>query len=421
MVMVVLAIVAVDLAVIGFWHHLINDRTHGFAENHLKHYGRLLAREIISNSADTSSLASLAGDLELSILVRSASRHWQSPGASQLWSSFAGAGRKGGSPDSLTFAWKNRRLAVICAGKKDTVIIMASPHDAFSVGKAFGGLAVVLSLILLITWGGIRHLFKPIRRLEGGVMALEKGDLSYRIPEKGKDELSRLAHSFNAMAQSLQVRLEARRHLLRDVSHEFRSPLTRMRLAAELLAAEPGKIDLLEDIAILEAMVQEILESERLENPAGALNRAPVDLADLVRQESRFLEGRPPGYRLALPEQPVRLSLDSVRVRMVLRNILENAVKHGGDAPSPVEIRLSPSEGAWILTMRDFGPGIPPEALPFLFEPFYRADKARVAGHGFGLGLALVKRICDAHGISVTVTSDLGKGSVFRLEFPSVS
>ncbi len=412
----ILTLIAVDLAVVGFWRHAFGDRFHGRAEKHFSQYAELLLSKM-AEAKDTLEVAALVRKLDLDASVRTSRFNWISPDFTRQWTHLAATGSDTVVQDRIHLRWAKGQLAAELLNGADTVAVIASMRPFESAGKPLIALALALGVILFANWFGLRHILRPVRELERGVQAIEQGDLKYRLPEKGKDELARLAKSFNAMTASVDQRLQAREQLLRDVSHELRSPLTRLRLAAEMLASGNLREDLLEDIHVLEKMVQEILESERLTSSAGALKRTPVDFIALLREEIASQSGRLPGIRESIDFSEVIWNVDAERMRIVLRNLLDNALKYSPADGQPVDISLQEKVSTWLLRIQDYGSGIPASALPHLFEPFYRVDSARSAGSGFGLGLALVKRICDAHSISIHVDSQVGQGSSFQLEF----
>jgi signal transduction histidine kinase len=269
----------------------------------------------------------------------------------------------------------------------------------------------------ILTWIFVRRQLQPVRELARGVAAVERGDLDARLLERGSNELADLARSFNAMTRSLKERLEARDQLLLDVSHELRSPLTRMRVALEM--AEPGSAvdSLREEVVSLEHMVSEILESERLNSPAGGLKLVWTDVNALIDAKLSRFEDAPPGIHrggAALP--PLRV--DPERLRQVLRNLLENALKYGGNTGRPVELTTRVEGARAVITVRDWGQGVPEAEQRLIFEPFYRTDRSRSGIPGYGLGLPLCKRIVEAHGGTIAFTSRLGEGSTVTVKLP---
>jgi signal transduction histidine kinase len=208
--------------------------------------------------------------------------------------------------------------------------------------------------------------------------------------------------------------------LLLDVSHELRSPLTRMKVALEFVGEDAVKDKLQQEIRELEAMVTELLESERLNSDHGGLVLAETDLVPLVRELAETYNDQQLGVRVLTLPPTLRVMIDADRIRMAVRNVLENAVKHSLPERGPVEIWVEARDGKAVqVSIRDHGPGIPADEHGRIFEPFYRVDKSRSrATGGYGLGLSLAKKIMTAHGGDIVLTSQFGKGSTFTLEFP---
>jgi signal transduction histidine kinase len=213
------------------------------------------------------------------------------------------------------------------------------------------------------------------------------------------------------MGGDIRQMLDAKRALLLAISHELRSPLTRARLNTELLPETPDVLPardaLLRDLADMRDLITDLLESERLASPHAALHREPVDLAALAGEVVASLEGAPAVKLTAASDLPT-LVLDRTRIRLLLRNLLDNALRHSVDAPHPPEIDLRAEGSGLRITVRDHGPGVPDDQLPHLAQPFYRPDAARErATGGVGLGLYLCKLVAQAHGGTFTVRNAL--------------
>ena len=268
-------------------------------------------------------------------------------------------------------------------------------------------LALLLALIV-IAYAYVRRLLRPLDDIRDGAERFGRGVFDQPIPLRRRDELGDLAQRINTMAHDIQGMLDAKRALLLALSHELRSPLTRARLNAELLPATPeGETEraaLLRDLAEMRDLISDLLESERLASPHAALQREPVDLAALVRD---VVAEHPEGGRvvLDLAEGLPLLAMDRLRIRLLVRNLLENALRYGGDASEPPRIALRAAEqGGLVLEVRDFGPGVDAAQLERLTEPFYRTDSARQrATGGVGLGMYLCRLVAEAHGGTLTV------------------
>lgn len=274
-------------------------------------------------------------------------------------------------------------------------------------------LAAFVFLVLVGAWTVLRHLLRPLRTLALGVEQLGAGQLDVSVPVRSRDEFGELSRAFNDMARSVRERISARDQLLLDVSHELRSPLTRMKVALELLPAGPQSAGMAADVAEMEVMIAEILELERLRDGRG-LRLERVDLNALVAQT--IAASRAPGTRQKRDRDELWLALDGERMRTVLRNLLENAIKYSLPDSAPVEIATAMEGHTVVVRVRDDGPGVPPEDIPQLFEPFFRVDRSRSKQTGgYGLGLSICKRIVEAHGGRIAVEAHAPRGTSFVL------
>ena len=263
--------------------------------------------------------------------------------------------------------------------------------------------ALALGLILL-TYACVHRLLKPLDDIREGADRFGRGDFDRPIPQRRCDELGDLALRINAMAHDIKGMLDAKRGLLLALSHELRSPLTRARLNAELLPDTPDgaaeRAALLRDLNEMRDLISDLLESERLASPHAALQREPVDLAALVREVVAEMPGGD-AVTFDLADDLPPLALDRTRVRLLVRNLLDNALRHSPDATrSPLITLRAAADGPGVdLTVRDFGPGVDASQLAHLTEAFYRTDGARQrATGGVGLGLYLCRLVAVAHG-----------------------
>lgn len=259
---------------------------------------------------------------------------------------------------------------------------------------------VVLLLLTLVAYKYVRRMLRPLEDIRAGAERFGRGEFGQAIPVRRHDELGDLAGDINAMARSIHDMLEAKRALLLAISHELRSPLTRARLHAELLPeagdAATRRAALLRELQEMADLVTELLESERLGQGHATLQREATDLGELVRAA---IAGSAVGAEIA-PDLPA-LALDRARIRLLVRNLVDNALRHGAGAQAPVVRAARAGDAHIALLVRDFGPGVDAAVLPQLAEPFYRPDAARArATGGVGLGLYLARLIAQAHGAS---------------------
>jgi len=256
-------------------------------------------------------------------------------------------------------------------------------------------LLCVIGLLGIIgtAFGLIRHMVRPLHALALGADAFRRGEFSHRVPVIHGDEIGDLAMRFNQMAADIQAMLDGKRALLLAISHELRSPLTRARLHAELVGEGESRDALLLELAQMRDLITALLESERLGSGHSALQLSDCDLAEFAREQTQ------PGVELRVePDLPL-LKLDRLRVQLLLRNLVQNALRHNDAARGGVQLTLARDGAGVRLTVRDFGPGVPPESLAQLGQPFYRPDAARTRVEGgVGLGLCLCRLVAEAHG-----------------------
>lgn len=287
-------------------------------------------------------------------------------------------------------------------------------------------LILALSLVLLVFVLLLRLWLRPIRHLLDGVSALADGNLGGRLTPRGAGEFRVLISAFNRMSERIHQMLEARRRLLLDVSHELRSPLTRIRLYGEFLDNHPHADDLKREVRQMDHLLSQILDSARgPEDLSPPGSREPVDPLALTREELEARGSDPTTISLEVRDlrretkSRPRVRVNPGQLRQVLRNLLDNAWKYGGESPFiRMQIRVNPS-GKIVWSLRDHGIGIPPEHLPRIFEPFYRTDEARGRDQGgVGLGLNLSRKIIRAHGGDIHLYSRPGTGTLVRFWLP---
>lgn len=277
-------------------------------------------------------------------------------------------------------------------------------------------LALAAAVVSVAAWPISRRLTRRIERLKAAVEALGEGDLAARADVRGCDEVATLAESFNRSAERIAALLAGHRRLLANASHELRSPLTRLRMGLEILAEkvpipDAQKQGLYRDIRELDQLVEEILLASRLDTPELPLERQPVDLAGLLAEECARLEAECTAI-------PLEATGDPRLLRRLMRNLLENARRHGG---GDVAAELIDAGAEIVLNVLDRGPGIPPDEAARLFEPFYRPAGAGEGRGGWGLGLSLVRQIAERHGGTVACLARTGGGSVFRVHLPKAA
>ncbi len=299
-----------------------------------------------------------------------------------------------------------------------TFIATRDAHHGEHAIWILAAMALAMGAILGAAYFYMRRLLYPLHTLKAGVDEVGAGRLEHRIPEAGHGELRDLAQAFNAMAERLSRLLHSKEQLLLDVSHELRSPITRLKVQLEFLDDAEARESLRSDVVAMETMVKTLLESARLRHAAAALNLKAVNLGDLIRSLAADFKDRLPGIALGpLVDDPV--AADPGKLRILLRNLLDNGLKHTPSDGPMVSIAMARKPDRLEIVVEDRGEGIPAAALPHLFEPFYRPDvsRSRKTG-GYGLGLSLCKAIIEAHGGTIDLVSTLDQGTRVTVGLP---
>jgi two-component system, OmpR family, sensor kinase len=269
------------------------------------------------------------------------------------------------------------------------------------------GIALIVSA--LTSWWLAQHLTAPIRRIQAGARSLATENLDVRVSaglEERKDELAVLARDFDAMADQLRANRSATTQLLRDVSHELRSPLARMRVALGL-ARQPSadlarQLDRLErEIERLDSMISQVLKLARLQGTQAAFVKESFELEEMIEEVVRDAN-----YEGALKRCKVTVLGDTQAcvlgnrelLRSAVENVLRNAVRYS-PAETPVDVHVARAPTGLTISIRDYGPGVPTADLERIFEPFYRVAESRDRDSGGeGIGLAITSRVMKAHG-----------------------
>jgi len=277
----------------------------------------------------------------------------------------------------------------------------------------------ILTVVLVVA-GGVGLTAFPVtarltRRFEilrSGMERWGTGELTARVDGTGHDEVALIARTFNRAAERLSLVLQSQKALLANASHELRSPLARLRVAVELWLMETSAeihAEIVRNLGEVDQLVDEILLSSRLDHAGSDPGRtAPVDLLGLAAEEAARVGA-------SLEGVSAEIDGDAKLLRRLLRNLLENAGRHGRP---PVEVEVSQSGNDARIVVSDRGPGIATADRERVFEPFYRPAGRGEAGGGWGLGLALVRQIAERHGGRVACDENAGGGSRFVVQLP---
>jgi len=334
----------------------------------------------------------------------------------------------------------------IVAGQARCGTLVISPQGPPPPGEIAAEEASVSSLSSSINryllWGGLlavavaavatlllsRRILRPVESLAHAARGLSRGDFSQRVDVRSKDEFGELAKTFNSMAEDLERTEQLRRNLVADVAHELRTPLSNIQghleaLRDGLLSPEPATFDsIYEEVLLLARLVEDLQELTLAEAGQLTLVRQSADVAEIVRRA--VIAAQPPAeakgltIEAKLPAGQAIAEVAPERIGQVLRNLLSNAITHTSEG-GRITVDLVDDGDELHIGVADTGDGIPPEDLPYVFERFYRADPSRVrATGGAGLGLTIARRLVEAHGGTIGVESEVGKGSRFTFTLP---
>jgi len=289
------------------------------------------------------------------------------------------------------------------------------------------GVMVKPLMILGLMLGGcylvVRRLLRPVHDIKQAVQLMGAGKLETRVPVRSNNDLGALSSSINSMAADIQKLLDSKRQLLLGASHELRTPITRATVAAKMLPESQNRTRIIEDLQEMESLIADIMESERITGGHTALN---LEAVDVTLQIANVLEDmHHPVVTTDLAQHLPAIDADAVKIRLLLRNLLSNALEHGASDRPPV-IKTSVNGKSIVITFTDYGPGISPDHLSDITEPFYRADPSRARNTGgFGLGLHLCDLIVQAHNGEMTIEnhyiteSDTPEGTRVTVMFPT--
>ena len=377
----------------------------------IRHYSEMLARDM-GSPPDTVLAAEIAETCQMYIEYENGDDTWSCPESRPVI--HKGKGLFG--PSSM---WRRPIVIENGDGSRYTITWRFGPFTGM-YRPVLIGMVLIISLIFFGTHGYLRRILKPIQLLRKGVTEIKNGNLDVEIPLVRPDELGRLTEAFNDMVHRIKEMLASRDQLLLDVSHELRSPLTRIRVALEMMDDDEKKGTILADIQDIEMMIAEILETERLNTEHGKIQTAETDLAALIRETAVNIKHGPGIEYKDMPESLI-VRLDQERFRMVLKNVLDNAAKFSAADSRPVQIRVLEKEEQVTVEIEDDGAGIPEEQIPFVFEPFFRADRSRSRKTGgYGLGLHLCRKIMEAHGGQIEIRNNRGRGVTVTLRLDSI-
>jgi signal transduction histidine kinase len=319
-------------------------------------------------------------------------------------------------PRRLAPAWRRGRLELVMAVGPDRYLgVRARPQLVRRPNPFFFTLVALAVLMGIASYPVARRITRRIETLEGGVARWGAGELGHRVAVQGEDEVATLAASFNAAAEKVEALMTQQREMLASASHQLRSPLARLRMGLELLGEESDperRARLLDsgrrDVRDLDTIIEEVLVMARADGRLPSRPFETVDLRALVESEAARTGAAVSGDPATLPGDPAML-------RHLVRNLLENAQRHGGGRD--VRAHLAASPDTVTFSVEDRGPGVPEAERDRIFAPFYQVPGGQSAD-GLGLGLALVRQVAHHHRGQARVRPREGGGSRFEVVLP---
>lgn len=341
----------------------------------------------------------------------------------------------------LAYAWTDvaGRPSLVVAGRiqpSGPALYFVREAAALESALALLRNALVIGTLVLVGIAALaaglvaRGVLAPVDAAARAAERIEQGDLSARVPMASTDEFGRWADRFNRMAATLEATIDRlreaesrNRRFVADVSHELRTPVAALVAEASILrehlddfpaeARRTGEL-LVDDVARLRALVEELMELSRFDAGAEAVELAPVDMSGLVAD---VVATRSPAAELSLPLGPLVVRSDRRRVERILANLLDNAAEHAPGAPVRVCLRELPADGEVELVVEDGGPGVPEADLERIFERFAKSDPSRRGGSS-GLGLAIAREYATLLGARLYARPADGGGLAVVLRLP---
>jgi signal transduction histidine kinase len=302
-------------------------------------------------------------------------------------------------------------------------IVVSSPRISDDVsGPEFLPVIVGIGLLwLLIAYLSVRWLFLPVESIREGAARIGEGHFEHRIVDHRRDQLGDLAEDINKLASDVRDMLDAKRQLLLGISHELRSPLSRLRLSLEFLEEGDHKENLRVEIAEMEQIIATLLEAERLNTRHAVLTRSQISIKNLVDDlvDSYFDRDRE-RLEVSFEDESMVANVDDARLILLLKNLLSNALRYSDKQAGPVQLDVSKEKGNLVIEVRDHGPGFSEEQAKRIGEPFYRGDSSRTRDTGgSGLGLYLAKLVAEAHGGTLHLSEEYKDGACLVVRLPA--
>jgi len=279
---------------------------------------------------------------------------------------------------------------------------------------------IAILLLLSVLFWIIRSFLYPIKLIRRHVINLKKGNLGSSIPITGKDELAQLARSINKMTKDIDILVSQKQNLLIDVSHELKTPLTRLKfLLANTDITKKDKDSINKEINFLQDMISNMLLSDKLSTPyIEDLELEAIELKSLIEDACGMFYEIEKRLKV-LPDMPsLTINVDRYKLSLAIKNLIDNSIKYGGDKRL-IELSVQQVNNLLFIQVEDFGEGIDKSKIQKITKPLYRGRLAKEKSKGgFGLGLAITKKIVEAHNGELIINSEINKGTKFIVSLP---
>ncbi len=419
---VIITLVVMDISIMMVLNILNSSKPRKIFPHYVRRMERMIVNDI-GYPPDTVKARNIAEDLDMNIRFQSRTFNWTTsaevPTIEEIESSEEFKDKpppppNQPPPEHFALSYKGSRYSII-KNPFGVYILQQNlvPIDIFNPELLILLLVCVVSVILIILYFVLRWLFRPLKKLSAAVDEVGKGNFDINVPVETADELGDLANSLNDMASNIKSSMKSKEQLLIDVSHELRSPLTRIKLGLEV-GSPKDKIN--EDVREMERMITGLLENYRADSEHYKLKIEKIDVAAVIKQVIGQYNGNDRILFTTKGENRVFVNADYERMKLVLRNVIDNALKYSS---GKVEIKITENNDDVLISVTDKGVGISEEDLKFIFEPFYRSDPSRSRRTGgFGLGLSICKKVMDAHKGKIEISSRVNEGTEVVITFP---
>lgn len=416
-ILFIIFIVLVNISIGFMFSHILKKGPFGFSDRLPVLINNYIVKQI-GMHPDTVRIRDITKELESNIRIETPDMKWSSDESIPDINYLSKDADFKTSENSFIIRQKGRPYYI--SKYKDGFIIITPvmPRDLVNETDVIIAVIIIFTLLASLLYFSLRWIFGPIRKLSDGVALISEGNFNNNIDIDRKDELGSLSDSINEMKDNISEMIKSKESLLIDVSHELRSPLTRIKLANEFIEDKKINSRIREDVKEMELMISELLDTYRMENINSVSNKEKTDLIKLVKGVVSKYDPQIVILNSDVNEFPV--FAESRKMETVFNNIIDNAIKYSDGKPVNINIyRQSQDENIICVSIKDKGKGIDKNEIKKIFEPFYRIDKSREKKIlGYGLGLSLVKKIIEEHKAQIEVKSTPGTGTEFIISIP---